>query len=65
MGKRNHDNDSMSIQDYNQTRQALIDAGLRTASREEWIERTGQDPLDPTTWNNNKVDQIRAQQNRK
>lgn len=52
------------IQNYNDTRQALINAGIGTASREEWIERTGQDPLDPSTWNNTIVDVIRERQRR-
>lgn len=50
------------VQDYNDTRQALIDAGIGTASREEWIARTGQDPNDPSTWNRSIVDIIREQQ---
>jgi hypothetical protein len=50
------------VQDYNDARQGLIDAGIKTASREEWIERTGQDPLDPSTWNRSIVDVIREQQ---
>jgi hypothetical protein len=50
------------IRDVNETRQGLIDAGLRTASRQEWIERTGQDPLDPSTWNNSIVDITRERQ---
>ena len=50
------------IRDLNETRQGFIDAGLSTATREEWIERTGQDPLDPSTWNNSIVDVIRERQ---
>lgn len=50
------------MQDYNEARQGLIDAGIRTASREEWIARTGQDPQDPSTWNRTIVDVIREQQ---
>lgn len=51
MAKRNAARDT-SLKDVNDARQSLIDAGLRTATREEWIELTGQDPLDPSTWNN-------------
>lgn len=54
--------DTGSLQDYNESRQDLIDAGLTAASHEEWIERTGQDPDDPTTWNRTAVDIIRERQ---
>jgi hypothetical protein len=50
------------VQDYNDARQALNDAGVGAASREEWIARTGQDPNDSSTWNRSIVDVIREQQ---
>lgn len=48
--------------DYNDARQGLINAGIKPATREEWIERTGQDPDDPSTWNRTIIDVIREQQ---
>lgn len=48
-------------QDYRDAHQALAAMGLPAATREEWIERTGQDPLDPSTWNKTIVDVVREQ----
>lgn len=50
------------IQDYNDAREGLINAGLAPADRDEWIARTGQDPHDPSTWNRTAVDVIRDRQ---
>lgn len=48
--------------DYNTTRAGLLAAGLTTVGRPAWIERTGQDPDDPSTWNRTAVDVIREHQ---